>query len=58
MIFIAYDGTGTDADAGVFLVNFAGNADTAKSLQSGDSVTLLAHLVDVGADALTSADII
>jgi hypothetical protein len=57
-VYIAYDGTGTDADAGIFLVNFGTATGGTKALEAGDSVTLLAHLVDVGADAITAADII
>ena len=57
-VFIAYSGTGTDADAGIFEVNFAGATTATKILESGDTVTQLALLKGVGADNLTDADII
>jgi hypothetical protein len=49
-LFVAYDGTGTDADAGLYLVDYAGKADTTKTIGAEDTVTLIAHLVDVGAN--------
>jgi len=56
LLFIAYDGTGTDADAGLYLVDFSTANGATKALEAGDSVTLLAVFQDVGADALTAAN--
>ncbi len=57
-IFIAYSGTGTDADAGIFEVDFAGEtvANSSKTLAAGDTVTQLAIIKGVGADNLVAAD--
>ena len=57
-VFIAYSSTGTDADAGIFTANYAGNGDIAVTLEAGDTVVHLATLKGVGADTITDADII
>jgi len=58
-IFIAYDGSGTDADAGIFYVNTsdtAGNVPT--QIEAADVVAHIATLVDVGAGNITSDNFI
>jgi hypothetical protein len=53
-VVIAYDGTGTDADAFLFYVNTKTAAGTDDEIETGDTVTLIAQLVDVGADTITA----
>jgi len=57
-IFIAYSGTGTDADAGIFEVDFAGEtvANSSKTLAAGDTVTQLAVIKGIGADNFTASE--
>lgn len=54
-IFIAYDGTGTDADAGLFYVDYSGN-DISKNIAAKDTIVHIATLVDIGADNVGSRD--
>ncbi len=49
-IVIMYDGTGTEADAGIFYVDGNVDGDDATKVEAVDTVVHIATLVDVGAD--------
>jgi hypothetical protein len=59
-LFVAYSSTNTDADAGIFEVNFGGETEEASSrtMAAADTVTQLAIIKGVGADAMTGSEFI
>jgi len=57
-LVITYTGTGTDADANIYLVDYEGAAGGKKTIEAGDTVTHLLTLSGVGADTLAAGNFI